>query len=61
MQLNNMIKLVRGDLTSLQRSAMGALMVLDVHAQFIVEQMIKSQINNLNDFLWTSQLRYYWE
>ena len=40
---------------------MGALLVLDVHAQFIVEQMIKSGVNNLNDFLWTSQLRYYWE
>ena len=23
--------------------------------------MIKSGVNNMNDFLWTSQLRYYWE
>ena len=23
--------------------------------------MIKASVNNLNDFLWTSQLRYYWE
>ena len=56
-----MIKLVRGTLTTLQRSMMGAILVLDVHNQFIVEQMIKSGVNNMNDFLWTSQLRYYWE
>lgn len=56
-----MIKLVRGDLKPLERAELGALLVLDVHAQFIVEQMIKGQVNNLNDFLWTSQLRYYWE
>ena len=60
-QLDAMIKLVRGELTNLQRAALGALLVLDVHAQFIVEQMIKASVNNLNDFLWTSQLRYYWE
>jgi len=53
-QLDAMIRLVRGDLNSLQRLELGALLVLDVHAQFIVEQMIKSQVNSLNDFLWTS-------
>ena len=41
-QLESMIKLVRGPLNALQRAAMGALMVLDVHAQFVVETMIKS-------------------
>ena len=60
-QLDAMIVLVRGELTALQRAAMGALLVLDVHNQFIVEQMIKSGLNNMNDFLWTQQLRYYWE
>lgn len=33
---------------------MGALLVLDVHAQFITEQMIKATLSNDNDFLWTS-------
>ena len=61
LQLDEMIKLVRGTLTPLERAAMGAILVLDVHAQFIVEKMIKAQVNNLNDFIWTSQLRYYWE
>ncbi len=60
-QLDAMIKLVRGELNKLQRAEMGAMLVLDVHAQFIVEQMIKANVSSLSDFLWTSQLRYYWE
>lgn len=53
-QLIAMINLVRGKLEPLQRAAMGALIVLDVHAQFVVDIMIKAQINNINDFNWTS-------
>ena len=59
-QLKNMIKLVRGKLTPLNRSAMGALIVLDVHALQVVTNMIQSRVENINDFPWTSQLRYYW-
>ena len=36
LQLEAMIALVRGELTQLQRSELGALLVLDVHAQEIV-------------------------
>lgn len=60
-QLKNMIKLVRGKLTPLNRSAMGALIVLDVHALQVVTNMIQARVENINDFPWTSQLRYYWE
>jgi len=60
-QLKNMIKLVRGKLEVLQRQAMGALIVLDVHAIEVVRNMIAARVENINDFPWTSQLRYYWE
>jgi dynein heavy chain len=60
-QLKNMIKLVRGKLDNLQRTAMGALIVLDVHAIEVVRNMIAARVENINDFPWTSQLRYYWE
>jgi dynein heavy chain len=56
-----MIKLVRGKLAVLQRQAMGALIVLDVHAIEVVRNMIGARVENINDFPWTSQLRYYWE
>lgn len=60
-QLKRMINLVRGKLEPLQRQAMGALIVIDVHAIEQVRLMINSRVDNINDFPWTQQLRYYWE
>jgi dynein heavy chain len=56
-----MVDLVRGDLNKLQRNVMGALIVLDVHAKDVVKNMIKARVDNITDFDWTCQLRYYWE
>ncbi len=56
-----MVDLIRGELTGLQRTLMGALIVLDVHARDVVATMIRVDVQNLNDFEWTRQLRYYWE
>jgi len=56
-----MIKLVRGNLKGQQRMAIGALIVLDVHALGVVTNMIKARVDNINDFEWSQQLRYYWE
>lgn len=60
-QIGSMVNLVRGDLNHLQRNAMGALIVLDVHGRDVVKRMIKARVDNINDFDWTCQLRYYWE
>jgi dynein heavy chain len=40
---------------------MGALIVVDVHARDVVTTLMKNRVDNLNDFDWTCQLRYYWE
>lgn len=60
-QIARMVTLVRGDLNFLQRNAMGALIVLDVHGRDVTKRMIKGRVDNINDFDWTCQLRYYWE
>lgn len=60
-QINKMVELVRGQLSSLERSVMGALIVIDVHAREVVRNMIKARVENINDFEWTKQLRYTWE
>lgn len=52
-QLAAMIALVGTDLNKLQRNAMGALIVIDVHAKEVVAEMIKSKVDNINDFDWT--------
>ena len=56
-----MVDLVRGELTGQQRTLMGALIVIDVHAREVVRGMIKSRVETMNDFEWQKQLRYYWE
>jgi dynein heavy chain len=47
-----MIALVRGDLGKQERSLMGALIVLDVHAKTVVENMIKERVDDINSFAW---------
>ncbi len=37
----------------------GSLIVLDVHAKDVVEELMKSNISNIEAFEWVSQLWYY--
>jgi dynein heavy chain len=39
---------------------MNALIVVDVHAQTVVQQLIDAKITNIDEYDWISQLRYYW-
>jgi len=60
-QINSMVGLVRSDLESSQRVTMGCLIVMDVHGRDVISKLIDMKIDNLHDFEWTKQLRYYWE
>ena len=52
---------VRGELTSLQRKTLGALVVMDVHARDVVSTLAKNGVASAGDFDWQAQLRSYWE
>lgn len=56
-----MTKIVRGQLTKLQRSAICALITIDVHARDIISTMVIQNINSDKSFEWFKQLRYYWD
>lgn len=56
-----MVAVVRKDLNILQRTLMGALIVLDVHARDVITELAAKGIKNLNDFEFSKQLRYYWD
>eukprot|EP00930_Biecheleria_cincta_P014239 TRINITY_DN1233_c0_g1_i1.p1 TRINITY_DN1233_c0_g1~~TRINITY_DN1233_c0_g1_i1.p1 ORF type:complete len:4262 (-),score=887.85 TRINITY_DN1233_c0_g1_i1:333-13118(-) len=59
-QLLDLVRLVRGKMTKLQRMSIGALIVIDVHARDTVEGLARDNIDDCMSFEWISQLRYYW-
>ncbi|RHY33391.1 hypothetical protein DYB32_001670 [Aphanomyces invadans] len=59
-QLADMVVMVRGHLDKLARISVGALTVIDVHARDVTLRLAQNQVSNKDDFMWSSQLRYYW-
>jgi len=60
-QLADMVVLVRGELSGPARNIVGALTVIDVHARDVMIKMVTNKVSKKTDFVWSSQLRYYWE
>lgn len=59
-QLEDTVTLIRSkDITNLARITIRALIVIDVHAKDVVEDLTKHNIETENDFQWLAQLRYY--
>ncbi|XP_073413059.1 dynein axonemal heavy chain 3-like [Dendrobates tinctorius] len=60
-QIEDIVNLVRGRLTKMERITLGALITIDVHARDVVSSLNKCGITNISDFSWIAQMRYYWE
>ena len=60
-QIDAMVDLVRTQLTGQQRTLIGALLTIDVHARDVTRTLNAKGTSSLTDFDWTKQLRYYWD
>ena len=45
----------------LNRITLGALIVVDVHAKDVLEELIQKRTSSVLDFDWVSRLRYYFQ
>ncbi|KAL7406937.1 hypothetical protein ABVT39_000487 [Epinephelus coioides] len=59
-QLGDLVQLVRGRLSRMQRAVLSALIVIEVHAKDVAAKLVEQEVSSINDFEWISQLRYYW-
>ena len=60
-KMTKLIELVRGDLAKVQRCTLEALVVIEVHNRDVVTVMISEECQEVNNFSWLAQMRYYWE
>jgi dynein heavy chain len=60
-ELDEIVSLVRQTQPGLTRMTLGSLIVIDVHAKYTLETLIKEEISSVQDFKWISQLRYYYQ
>jgi dynein heavy chain, axonemal len=60
-QLDDMVVLIRGQISKAARVTVGSLAVVDVHARDVQKKLAEAGVSLVTDFDWISQMRYYWE
>ena len=61
MDLDEVTELIRGELTTIHRRTLVALVTQDVHYRDIIQILFEEGVNKQSDFWWVQQLKFYWE
>lgn len=56
-QLDILRTLVKGELSRIDREIISALIVIEVHARDVLDNLIREKVKDANDFEWIGQLR----
>ena len=59
--LLEIVELVRGDISKIDRITMGVLVVIEVHAKDVVQSLINENVTSPQAFEWLAQMRYYFK
>jgi dynein heavy chain len=57
----NIVRLIKTPITPLNRCTLEALIVLDVHNITVIEDLLDNKVENVTDFNYEAQMRYYWQ
>ncbi|OQR95763.1 dynein heavy chain, partial [Thraustotheca clavata] len=57
--LNKLADMVRGQLTSIERKKLVALITIEIHSRDVIDRLVKQNCKSTNDFEWLMQLRFY--
>jgi len=60
-QMDELIIQVRGELISNDRKKFNTVIIVDVHARDVIENLVRDGIIKSQEFEWESQLRFYWK
>lgn len=60
-ELYEIVELVRKESNRKNNITLGVLVVIEVHAKDVLHKLWKDEVNELQDFEWLSQMRYYHE
>lgn len=60
-QVSELTAMVRGNLAKIDRKKIVALITTDVHSRDTVDKLRVQKVDNVMDFIWQQQLRFYWE
>ena len=59
MDLDEVTELIRGELTTIHRRTLVALVTQDVHYRDIIQILFEEGVNKQSDFWWVQQLKFY--